>query len=307
MSADFDVSLKLEGFNPAGSIKLKTAISLINNLEQSGQLNRGARLIESSSGNLGVALAMICANRGYHFCCVVDTNAAEDSISTMKALGVMVIVVTEEDENGGYLNSRIQYIKRKVAQDNTLIWLNQYGNQLNPQAHEVTTAAEILAKSPNVDYVFIGAGTTGTLMGCARHFRARNHHAKIIAVDVVGSVTFGNAPGPRKIPGLVTSRRPEICDASLVDDIIHVTEADSIAKCRWYARKSGLLLGGSTGSVLSGIDQYRRHIEPGSTVVSISPDRGEKYLHTIYCDDWVGTHFPDVLNTKSQREKAGLG
>jgi N-(2-amino-2-carboxyethyl)-L-glutamate synthase len=291
----FELFLKYEGFNPASSIKLKTAISLISNLERNGKLSRETELIESSSGNLGVALAMICTNRGYKFSCVVDPNATEDNVRLMRALGTNIVLITEKDENGGYLHSRIRYIKEAVSRNSKLIWLNQYGSQSNPKAHEETTALEIYECFPNVNYVFVGAGTTGTLMGCAKFFKDRQHPAKIIAVDVNGSVTFGGPPGPRRIPGMGTSRTPEICDPSLVDDVIYVSESDSIAKCRWYARKFGLLLGGSTGSVLAGVEKYVTNIRDNSTVVTISPDCGKKYLSTIYDDKWVGEHFPEVL------------
>lgn len=293
LNEKFKLFLKLEGFNPAGSIKIKTAISLINGLASDKKFNSDVELIESSSGNLGVALAMICANRGYKFSCVIDPNAADENVQIMRALGTKIVLITQKDENGGYLHSRIKYIKDAVSTNANLIWLNQYGNPSNPKAHEETTAIEIYESFPNLDFLFIGAGTTGTLMGCAKFFREKKHPAKIIAVDIHGSVTFGGPSGTRRIPGMGTSRVPEICDRSLIDDVVYVSESQSIAKCRWYASKFGLLLGGSSGSVLAGIEMYSDHIEANSTVVTISPDCGKKYLSTIYNDTWVREYFPE--------------
>lgn len=297
----FDTHMKLEGFNPAGSIKLKTAIALIQNCERNGDLGAGGHVIESSSGNLGVALAMVCANRGYQFTCVVDPNASEDSTALITALGANLVVVAERDANGGFLQTRINYIKQELLKHPGLTWTNQYANKANPDAHARTTAKEIYEAFPNTDYLFVGAGTTGTLMGCAQYFGSRNHKVKIIAVDVVGSVTFGQQPGPRKIPGLGTSSKPPICQPELVDDIVWVTEEETIRQCRWYAQNYGMVLGGSTGSVLAGIRAYKDKIQAGSTVVTISPDRGDKYVNTIYSDSWVAQNFPQ-MRTTSQME-----
>lgn len=293
LETNFNVFLKYEGYNPAGSIKLKTAISLIQCCEQKGEIGHfGGNIIESSSGNLGVALAMVCANRGYNFTCVVDPNTSEESIALIKALGAKLVVVTQKDKNGGYLETRINYIKEELQKHPKLIWTNQYSNSANPDVHANSTAPEIIKAYPDTDFIFVGAGTTGTLMGCAQYIRSIKHHAKVIAVDVVGSVTFGQKPGPRKIPGLGTSIKPPICNKDLVDDIIWVTEEETIRQCRWYAKNYGLILGGSSGSVIAGIRSYKCNIPDGATVVTISPDRGDKYLNTIYSDKWVFQNFP---------------
>jgi len=295
LGTNFDIFLKFEGFNPAGSIKLKTALALVADCENSGKLNQGAQLIESSSGNLGIALAMVCANRGYKFTCVVDPNASAVSLSIIRALGATVVIVKDKDSNGGYLGTRINYIKQQVSRNSSFIWLNQYKNPANPKGHECTTAIEIIAQYPNVDYIVVGAGTTGTLMGCSQYVRKIGHPAKIIAVDIIGSVTFGGKPGPRKIPGLGTSRKPEICETTIVDDVVWVSEIDTIRQCWWFAKKYGMLLGGSSGSVLVGIHSYKNKIPRNSTVVTISPDCGSKYVNTIYSNDWVNCHFPSAL------------
>lgn len=286
-----DFLLKLEGLNPAGSIKLKTAQGLIEEAESSGALRPGCRVVESSSGSLGVALAMVCAAKGYAFTCVTDPNASRQSVQTMRALGAEVMEVTDRDPNGGYLGTRIDWIRRLVVADTGCVWLNQYANPENVRVHETRTAAAILESLGAVDYLFIGAGTTGTLMGCTAHFRRYSPRTKVIAVDTVGSVTFGYPAGPRHVPGLGTSRRPEICRPDLVNDLVLVPEVEAIGTCRELAGCHGILVGGSSGSVVAAARRMAPVIPSGSVVVGISPDLGERYMETIYDDDWVAARF----------------
>jgi len=283
--------LKLEGFNPAGSIKLKTALSLLDAGERQGLLAPGGRVIESSSGNLGIALSSVCATRGYHFTCVIDPNTARHSVTLMRAFGATVTEVSDRDSNGGFLQTRIEYIQRRIAADPGLFWPNQYASPANPRAHYERTAAAILKEFPDVDYLFAGAGTSGTLMGCAAHFREYSPTTKIIAVDTIGSVTFGTPPGRRFIPGLGMSRRPEILRPELTDEVIWIAERDAVRMCRRVAAELGVAVGGSTGSVLAAVTQRQASLRPGATAVAICPDGGDRYLDTVYDDDWVRGRF----------------
>jgi N-(2-amino-2-carboxyethyl)-L-glutamate synthase len=283
--------LKIEAFNASGSIKLKTARGLISDLEARGKIGPKTVLIESSSGSLGVALSIISAERGYRFKCVVDPNASAQNVSMMRALGAEVVRVEERDENGGFLGTRIRYITDLVKSDPNYLWTNQYANQENPRAHAQTTACAIFEQFEHVDYLFIGAGTTGTLVGCAQFFSRHSPKTKIIAVDCEGSVTFGGAPGRRHIPGLGTSRRPEIYVADGIYAHEMVAEVDTVAMCRHLARTNGLLCGGSTGTVMRAVVRWRDRISADANVVAISPDMGERYLDTIYDDTWVQARF----------------
>ncbi len=301
--ADCEVHLKIEGVNAAGSIKLKTAIQLVDDMMSSGRVQPDTEFIESSSGNLGVALSMVCANRGHRFTCITDPNASRHAIQVMRSLGARVIAVDEKDESGGYLGTRIALVQKMVASNMHLIWLNQYANASNWRAHYLWTAPEIADRFRDLDYLFIGAGTTGTLMGCARYFREHSPRTRIIAVDAVGSVTFDAPPARRRIPGLGTSRKPEICDPSLVDDVIHVPEVQTIRMCRELAA-CGALVGGSTGTVLSAVRQSSFQLRSHHRVVALSPDMGDKYVDTIYADDWVREHFPSVGNSNDLNREA---
>lgn len=285
------VQLKVEGFNMAGSIKLKPAIQMIEDLEYRGLLTPGKRIVESSSGNLGVALSLVCLVKGYAFTCVSDPNISEQNRRLIEAYGGSIIIVTQRDANGGFLNTRIELIEDMLAADSDLLWVNQYANPANKAAHIRWTAPEILRAFPNLDVLFIGAGTTGTLMGCAEYIRRAAPRVKIVGVDTEGSVTFGFPPGKRYIPGLGTSRVPELADISLVDDIVVVPELETIEMCRWLVRDQGWLVGGSTGTVLAGIRRWSSRLRSNSTVVAISPDFGERYLDLVYSDEWVEAHF----------------
>jgi N-(2-amino-2-carboxyethyl)-L-glutamate synthase len=219
--------LKCEGFNFAGSIKLKAATEMVEAAERDGVLKPGSILVESSSGNLGVALSMIAASKGYRFLCVTDARCNQSTKRLMEALGsqVHVIVVAAADSGGGLLGARIDYVRALCASDDRYVWLNQYANPNNWKAHYRTTAPAIVRAFPLLDVLFVGAGTTGTLMGCARYLREWHRPVRIVAVDAAGShcqrqfgvqgatVNFHRDPGlhPRPLQcGSMATRRPRI-------------------------------------------------------------------------------------------------
>ena len=294
---DDPLYLKCEGFNFAGSIKLKAATEMVEAAERDGILTPDSVLIESSSGNLGVALAMIAASRGYRFLCVTDSRCNLSTRRLMEALGSQVHIITEPDPVGGLLGARKAYVSAMCASDSRYVWLNQYRNPGNWRAHLRRTAPAIARDFPDLDVLFVGAGTTGTLMGCARFFRSWHRQVHIVAVDAVGSVTFGGPPARRMIPGLGSGVRPELLDESYVDEVVLVEEADTLRACHRLARR-GFLFGGSTGTVVSGAMSWlARHGSKGLTSVAIAPDLGERYLDTVYQTNWLEDLFgKDVLD-----------
>ncbi|MFJ2821750.1 2,3-diaminopropionate biosynthesis protein SbnA [Streptomyces toxytricini] len=298
---DVSVLLKLEGLNPAGSVKLKTAVALVESAETAGGLPAGTRLIESSSGNLGVALSVVCAARGYPLTVVTDPNAARPAVRAMESLGTEVVEVSQRDAHGGYLGTRLDLIRRRLAAEPALVWLNQYANQANAAVHRERTARSVHRELGDLDILFVGAGTTGTLMGCVQYFAEHSPRTRVVAVDAAGSVTFGGSAAPRFIPGLGTSRRPEIFTDSGAFEKVLVEEADSIAMCRTVAARYGLLVGGSTGTVLAAVQRLAPTLAPGCRVAAISPDLGDKYLDTVYSDTWVAERYTEIPDL------AGLG
>ncbi|QRP47846.1 2,3-diaminopropionate biosynthesis protein SbnA [Amycolatopsis sp. FDAARGOS 1241] len=287
--------LKCEGFNFAGSIKLKAATQMVEAAEWHGLLKPDSILVESSSGNLGVALSMVAASKGYRFLCVTDSRCNLAARRLMEALGSRVHVISQPAGSGGFLGARLDLVRGLCAADDRYVWLNQYANPANWRAHYQTTAPEIARQFPELDVLFVGAGTTGTLMGCARYFREWPRPVRVIAVDSAGSVTFGGEPGRRMIPGLGTSVRPPLLDERYVDEVIVVDEADTIRSCHRLAR-NGFLFGGSTGTVVSGAMRWLPEHEGNDlTAVAIAPDLGERYLDTIYQTNWLHDLYGDEV------------
>lgn len=289
----YPLYLKCEAFNFAGSIKLKAAREMVESAERDGVLAPDSVLVESSSGNLGVALGMIAASKGYRFLCVTDSRCNLSTRLLIEALGNEVHIVADQDSNGGFLGARIEYVRALCASDDRYVWLSQYTNEGNWRAHYRTTGPEIARQFPELDVLFVGAGTTGTLMGCARYFRQWHRPVRIVAVDSAGSVAFGGEPGRRMIPGLGMSMRPPLLDESFVDEVIRVEETDTIRMCHRLARR-GYLFGGSTGTVVSAATGWlARHEGRAVTAVAIAPDLGERYLDTVYQTNWLQDLYGD--------------
>jgi len=283
-----DVFLKLEGFNVTGSIKVKTAIALVEDLEQRGIAKPNETvIIESSSGNLGIALSVVCAIKGYKFICVADPNVNRANIRGMEAYGAEVIIAEDRDSTGGFLESRFKVIDRILHSEPNAVWVNQYANIANKNVHAEQTANEIARQFDKVDWVFVGAGTTGTLGGTSERLRQVFPDIRVVGVEPVGSVTFGGAPKKRFIPGIGTSKRPELADLANPDQVIAIEEHRTVEACRSFVRDYHLLIGGSTGTVLAAVEQLATQFAPGDTIVAISADLGEKYLDTVYDPDWV--------------------
>jgi len=278
-----DVFLKLEGFNVTGSIKIKTAVGLLEDLEKRGLARpRETVIVESSSGNLGLALSLLCAVKGYKFICVTDPNANHSTVREMELYGAEVIVVRDRDSAGGFLGTRLKVIDNILCSDPNAVWLNQYANIANKNVHAEQTGNEIAAEFDKVDWLFVGTGTTGTLCGVSERLRQKFPSIKVVAVEPVGSVTFGGRPGRRTIPGIGTSVRPKLADLLDPDRVVEISEEETIDSCFAFVRDYHLLVGGSTGTVLAAIQRLAPEFSFGETIVAISPDLGERYLDTLY-------------------------
>lgn len=292
-----ELYVKCEGLNFGGSIKMKAAAAMVAAAEREQLIAEDSVLVESSSGNLGVALSVIAASKNLTFTCVTDSRCNQLTARTMRALGATVIVVDEPHPQGGFLEARLDLVRRMCAEDGRYVWLNQYASEENWRAHYETTGPEILARFPGVDVLFVGVGTSGTATGCARYFRDVGSAARIVAVDAVGSVSFGAAGAPRLIPGLGAGVRPPLLDPDLFDDVIHVPEDETVRVCRALSAR-GMLFGGSTGTVVAGARSWLDGHDTDSSLqaVCVSPDMGERYLETVYDDTWATSHFgPQVL------------
>jgi N-(2-amino-2-carboxyethyl)-L-glutamate synthase len=289
---------KLEAYNPGGSIKDRTALSMLCAQLSAGRLVPGrSTVVESSSGNLGIGIAQVCRYFGLRFICVVDPRTNQQNIAIMRALGAEVQVVEEVDPlTGEYLPMRIRRIHQLLGQVEHAYWPDQYSNALNPRAHH-TTMREILEGVPeHLDYLFCATSSFGTLRGCAEYASRHCPWVTIIAVDAEGSVIFGNPPGPRLIPGHGAAVRPALYADGYADEVVHVSDLDTVLGCRRLANQEAILAGGSSGAVVAAVEIMRDRTPAGAHCALIFPDRGERYLDTIYNDAWVNTHFGDVAH-----------
>ncbi len=297
----FQLFAKLEGFNPGGSAKDRPALNILEEAIEAGVIGPRTVIVESSSGNLGIGLAQVCRYFGLRFICVVDPKTTQQNIRILRAYGAEIDLVSESDpKTGEFLQSRIDRVRTLLRTIKDSFWPNQYANLANAGAHYKTTMREIAeelgALGGKIDYLFCATSTCGTLRGCAEYARDHNLGAKIVAVDAVGSVIFGGRPAKRLVPGHGASRRPALYRPGLADDLIRVTDLDCVVGCRRIMRTEAILVGGSSGGVLMAVNKIRPRIPRGATCVAIFHDRGERYLDTIYSDDWVEEHFGEVSN-----------
>lgn len=283
------VWLKLEGENPAGSIKARTAFSLVADLEARERLRTGSVLVESTSGNLGVALAWICEKLGLPFVAVVDPKAPPSLVDRMRGLGARVDVVDQPDTHGNHLAARLAYVNELCRRDARCLWVDQYSSPANPRVHYRDTAREIWERLAQVEAVFVAVGTGGTLAGVARFFSEANPAARVIGVDVPGSVVFGGVRAPRHLSGIGSARRSNFLNPGDSHRHTIVSEALAVAVCRRLACETGIRLGGSSGAAFAACARYLRAHPEVEHAVCLCPDGGENYASTVYCDTWLRT------------------
>jgi cysteine synthase A len=293
--------LKLESCNPGGSIKEKNAVYLVTRAEEEGLLVPGGTIVESSSGNFGVGLAMVGAVRGYRVIIVVDAKTPPPFRRMLKAYGAELVDVPlhEADESGSMQKARMKKAQELAANIPDAWYPCQHLNPLNTEAHSYYTAREIAAHfGSDLDAVVVGVSTAGQIMGIARYLRSQSvskgesHFPKIriVGVDVLGSVIMGTAAKPYKMTGIGLSFFPPNLDLSLLDRAYVVPEDLAYSVCHVLARREGLLLGASTGAIVAGGLHLARELGAGARILMINPDRGDRYLETVYDSDWLERH-----------------
>ena len=294
----FSLFAKLEGFNPGGSAKDRPALHILQEAMRTGAIKPSTVVIESSSGNLGIGLAQACRYLGLRFICVVDPKTTAQNIRILRAYGAQIDLVSKPDPvTGEFLHARINRVQTLLQAIEDCVWTNQYANLANAQAHYRTTMDEIATElDGRIDYLFVATGTCGTLRGCAEYIRDHHLSTRVFAVDAHGSVIFGGKPAKRLIPGHGSARRPELYRADLADECLRVTDLDCLVGCRRLVQTEAILAGGSSGGVLSAVERVKDRIPRGATCVAIFHDRGERYLDTVYCDEWVAQHFGDIAH-----------
>lgn len=274
-----DILGKLEYFNPAGSVKDRIGYAMIKDAEEKGLINKDTVIIEPTSGNTGIALAFVCAARGYRLILTMPETMSIERRSLLKAYGAELVLTPGPEGMGG----AVRKAEELAAEIPNSFIPQQFKNPANPAIHRATTAWEIWDDTEGkVDIVVGGVGTGGTITGIAEELKPRKDTLKIIAVEPSDSpVLSGGRPGPHKIQGIGAGFVPEVLNLSLVDEIIPVTAEDAFRTSRLLARGLGLLVGISAGAAAYAAQQVAKRPENnGKVIVVILPDTGERYLST---------------------------
>ncbi|MCB0170135.1 MAG: cystathionine beta-synthase [Anaerolineae bacterium] len=291
-----DLLAKVEYFNPGGSVKDRIAMGIIEEAEQSGRLKPGGTIVESTSGNTGVGLAIVAALKGYKTIFVMPDKMSQEKVQLLRAYGAKVVITptaVEADDPRSYYS-----VARKLVEETpNCILANQYHNPENPKAHVLTTGPEIWEQTAGKIDVFVaGMGTGGTITGVGRYLKEKNPHIQIVGVDPIGSILYDLHQGKTdvvaesyKIEGIGEDILPSTLDLSVVDEVVKVTDRESFLMTRRLVREEGIFCGGSCGSAVAGALHYIRQQELGSdkTVVVVLPDSGSRYLSKIFDDDWM--------------------
>jgi N-(2-amino-2-carboxyethyl)-L-glutamate synthase len=280
---------KLEYVNPVGSIKDRAAYWILKRAAERGEIGDETTVIESSSGNFAAALAAFTHLVGLRFIPVIDPNISGAYESFLRRMCPTVVKVEKRDDTGGFLKTRLQMVKHLCATTPNAYWTNQYGNLDAVEAHYELTAGEICADFESLDAVFIGVSTAGTIAGVSRRLKERYPNIRIVAVDTEGSVIFGGAPRKRNIPGVGSSIVPQLLSHAAIDDVVLISERDTVEACRELLRTHGLFVGGSSGTAFAAIKQYAPKMAGAKrpTVLFLCADRGTAYLDTVFDPAWA--------------------
>ncbi|MFI5888291.1 cysteine synthase family protein [Streptomyces sp. NPDC051554] len=280
------IYVKLEGANPSGSIKDRAALRMVEEAERHGRLSSEHTIVESTSGNLGKALALIGSVKGYRVILVVDPKTPKSVLSYASSLGAELDMVDRPDANGSYQTARIRRVEELLRKNPQARSLNQYNNPDNPMAHALQTAPEIAKDFDELSALVAAVSTGGHLSGLSSALKEHFPSLHVRAVDAVGSATFGHPFTPYKMRGIGLSWQPGNLHHAVIDSLHSVADTEALSTCRVFAREEGLLLGESGGAAVFAALAYAAS-HPGRTVLAIAPDAGSNYLYESYDDGWL--------------------
>ncbi|WP_242676166.1 PLP-dependent cysteine synthase family protein [Streptosporangium minutum] len=295
--------LKLEQFNPLGTAKTRMALEMVRDAERRGALRPGGHIIESTSGNTGLGLALVAAERGYRFTAVVDGHACPDKLRAMRAMGAELVYVTG-DGDGELATAAREDLAARLAKDTDgAVFTEQHNNPGNAEGYRPLARELAEALPEGVDYLIGAVGTGGSLCGTGRELRRTTPHTRIVGVEPVGSIAFGGPGGPYHQSGTGTPPGAPVgalVDFDLIDEGRKVSDRQAFGAARALARRTGLLVGGSAGGVVYEALRLMTAVPARSTVVAVLNDTGEKYLDTVFDDGWMAGH--DLLDPTVERE-----
>lgn len=289
-----DISLygKLEYYNYMGSIKDRPAFYILKKAIEEGVINKKTMIIESTSGNFGLALAGICKKLNLQFIPVIDPNITIEKEKILRLLCPNVIKVTEKDETGGYLLTRIKTVKEYVSKISNSYNPNQYENKNNYLCYYNTLGEELCNSFDHLDYAFISVSSGGTITGLSLRLKEKFRNIKIMAVDIEGSLIFHKKPKVRKISGLGASFRTPILDNAMIDDVIILSQSEIVIGCNKLLSEHSIFAGGSSGAAyLGAIKTFEKTPNLKGNAVFICPDKGNAYTDNIYDNDWVNNNI----------------
>ena len=288
-----ELFLKLELMNPAGSIKDRIGLTMIEEAERRGDLKSGGTIVEATAGNTGLGLALVAAQKGYRVVLVLPDKMSQEKIFNLRAMGAEVVLTRSDVEKGH--PEYYQDVGARIAREKGWYYINQFANPDNPKAHAATTGPEILEQMQGrVDAVVVGIGSSGTIAGLTQCFRNRAPAIEMVLADPEGSVladqvnkgSYGHA-GSWLVEGIGEDFIPEICDLSMCRKAYSIPDGESFATAREILRKEGLLVGSSTGTLVAAALRYCREQNALKRVVTFACDTGNKYLSKLFNDFWM--------------------
>ena len=267
---------KVESFNPGGSVKDRICLNMINEAERQGKLKPGGTIVEPTSGNTGIGLALIAAVRGYKLILVMPESMSMERASLLSSYGAQLVLTAAWEGMKG----SIKEAESIIAQNPSYFMPDQFSNPANPAIHRQTTALEIWeALDGQIDAFVAAVGTGGTITGCGEVFKQRKAHIRVVAVEPSGSpVLSGGDPGPHKIQGIGAGFVPKVLNRSILDGVVTVTDDQAYQTAKLLAKREGLLVGISSGANVFAAQKVAQEVGPGKNVVTILCDTGERYI-----------------------------